>query len=344
MRSSGYARNEQGAAAKRRSDRAVTLRLACERDDREPLMPQRTARVLVVSKKDLYQTAIHEQRDAHLLRLLRKRHPDVVEMRTAHVVHTHTLEAVIETLRSLPVTFELAYRAASLPASTALNSSPRYDLVISVGGDGTFLQAAHVVSDSPILGVNSDPRRSEAVFCAATRQTFPRLCRLALAGALPEQRLYRLAVKLNGRLVYPPAVNDALVVHDDPATVSRYRLQIGSRRELQKSSGVWVSTAAGSSSAILAAGGQRLPWDAKRFQYRPRELYQGRLSGGRLTGGLLPPRRRVQMTWLMRRGSVFIDGPHARIPLRFADELELTLSLSNPVRVFSAPARAVPTG
>lgn len=38
------------------------------------------------------------------------------------------------------------------------------DLVITVGGDGTLLQASHFIDDSvPALGVNSDPTRPEEV-------------------------------------------------------------------------------------------------------------------------------------------------------------------------------------
>ncbi|PQQ18704.1 NADH kinase-like isoform X2 [Prunus yedoensis var. nudiflora] len=34
------------------------------------------------------------------------------------------------------------------------------DLVVTVGGDGTLLQASHFIDDSvPVLGVNSDPTR-----------------------------------------------------------------------------------------------------------------------------------------------------------------------------------------
>ena len=115
--------------------------------------------------------------------------------------------------------------------------------------------------------------------------------------------------------------------------MSRYRLTLGRRQELQKSSGLWVATAAGSSSAVLAAGGTRLPWGAAKYQYRPRELYRGRLSHPRLTGGVLAAGRRLRVTWLMRRGSAFVDGPHVKIPLRFADELEVGLSLEDPLRV-----------
>ena len=284
------------------------------------------ARVLVVYKKDAYQQYVQEQQDPHLLRLLHRKHPDALDMQRAHAVHEESMEAIVHALRHLPVTFDLAYRAD-------LKVTKRYDLVVPVGGDGTFLQAARSVHRTPILGVNADPLRSEAVFCAATRRTFASLCRRALDGRLPSLRLYRLQVSLNGKRVDPRALNDVLVVHDDPATMSRYRLRIGAREEMQKSSGLWVSTAAGSSSAALAAGGVRLPWSAKQFQYRPRQLYRGRLSRGRLTGSVLLPHAMVRIIWLMRRGSAFIDGPHVKIPLRFADQLEIRLSLTDPLRV-----------
>lgn len=303
----------------------------------------RRPKVLVVYKKDAYQQYLQEEQDSRLVQLLRRRHPDVLDMQRAHAVHEEAIEAVVRTLRLLAVDFDVAYRA-SLTVTTP------YDLVVSVGGDGTFLQAAHHVKKIPILGVNSDPSRSEAVFCAATHRTFPRLCREALAGrlpretrrgdrrthvsrGLPELRLYRLQVSLNGKRLPHRVLNDVLVTHDDPATMSRYRLRIGSREEFQKSSGLWVATAAGSSSAVLAAGGIRLPWGAKQFQYRPRELYRGRLARARLRGGVLWAHQSVLVTWLMRRGSAFIDGPHLAIPLRFADQLEVRLSLTDPLLV-----------
>jgi len=283
-------------------------------------------RVLVVYKKDAYQQFLQEQQDPRLVRLLRRGHPDVLDLQRAHRIHEEAMEAVVHTLRQLPVEVELAYRAA-------LKVTRRYDFVVSVGGDGTFLHAARSIRNTPILGVNSDPDRSEAVFCAATRRTFPRLVRQALSGRLSALRLARLQLSLNGKRLPQQAVNDVLVAHDDPATMTRYRLRIGRRTETQKSSGLWVATAAGSSSAVMAAGGVTLPWGAQRFQYRPRELYRGRLSRYRLTGGVLGPKVGVRVTWLMRRGAAFLDGPHVKIPLHFADQLEIRLSLRDPLRV-----------
>jgi NAD+ kinase len=214
-------------------------------------------------------------------------------------------------------------------------------LVISVGGDGTLLEASHVVASAPVLGVNSDLGRSEAVFCAASRHNVDRVLRAALAGRLPERRLARLAVRLDGRIIGPPVLNDVLAAHPDPAAMSRYRLAIGRRKEAQKSSGLWIATAAGSSSAALAAGGVRLPWTTSRFQYRPRELYRGRLTRPVLRGGILSPSATVELTWLMREGRIFIDGSHVHVPLKFGDRVTVSVSARDSLRVLGARGPAV---
>lgn len=286
-------------------------------------------RVLVVYKKSAYQLHVVERHDRHLRRLLQARHPEARDLLAAHRVHQRTVDAVIQAVRGLGVRFDAIYRGE-------LRSAARYDLVVSVGGDGTLLQASHVVERIPIVGVNSDPARSEAAFCAATPRTITRILRQAVEGRLPSFPLTRLQVQLNGRLMKPFVLNDALIAHDNPATMSRYHLAIGSRHEDQKSSGLWVATAAGSSSAILAAGGRRLAWEAASFQYRPRELYEGRLHRYGLRGGILPPETAVEVTWLMREGAVFIDGPHVRHSLRFGDRLRVEVARDHPLLVLGA--------
>ncbi len=74
-------------------------------------------------------------------------------------------------------------------------------------------------------------------------------------------------------------------------------------------------------------------WTTKRFQYRPRELYRGRLSRHRLTGSTLPLGATVRVTWLMREGFAFLDGSHVRHPLRFGDRVVVELSARQPLRL-----------
>ncbi len=296
-------------------------------------MQRKKPRILLVYKKDAFQQYVLERQDSHLLSLLRKGQSDVLDLRRSHEVHQQAVESVLRHLRRAHAHVDMAARAE-------LHVTKRYDLVVSVGGDGTFLQAARSLANTPILGVNSNPERSEAVFSAATIATFPWYLLRALEGKLSELRLCCLRLCLNGRQLPHRVVNDVLLANDHPATMSRYRLDISRRRETQKSSGLWVATAAGSGSAALAAGGQRLPWDACRFQYRPRELYRGRLSRYALLGGVLSQRTPIRVTWLMRQGHVFVDGSHVNIPLQFADVLEIRLSSQRQVRALGLVATA----
>ncbi len=56
---------------------------------------KRLRRVLVVYKKDAYQQYVQEQQDPRLLKLLRVRHPDALDLQRAHAVHEESLETII---------------------------------------------------------------------------------------------------------------------------------------------------------------------------------------------------------------------------------------------------------
>ena len=221
-----------------------------------------------------------------------------------------------------------ALRRRGLRAVVADRSAPsqghRFDLVISVGGDGTFLEAARGVTDELVLGVNSNPARSAGSFCAADAKTFAAVLEKVLRGKARIISANRLQLSCHGRLFGPPVLNEILVTHRKPAAMSRYRLEIGGQREEQRSSGLWIATAAGSTGAILSAGGKRLPRHSRRLQYRPRELYSGGIFHYRLRGGVIPAGRKVAVTSLMADGLICVDGERITFPFRAGERLELS--------------------
>ena len=194
----------------------------------------------------------------------------------------------------------------------------RYDLIISLGGDGTFLEAARHLKDQVIWGVNSDPDWSVGRFCSGNPRNFESMLQEILRSRARINKLSRLAVVFNDRIQPANVLNDLLICHQNPAGLSRYYLTIGRSREEQRSSGVWVSTAAGSSGGTHSAGGKILPQKSKDFVYQPRELYRarGRIKY-RLTGGVLKAGQKIQVTSLMREGVIFLDGSHVRLPFSF---------------------------
>lgn len=252
---------------------------------------------------------------------------DLKRFQQAGRAHERTLREVLAVLRKKGIPFQVTQRARG----RKLHSN---DLVLSVGGDGTFLEAARGVRGQRILGVNSNPAHSAGSFCAATAGTFESLLDRVLRGRAKTVSLNRIRIVRNGRPVDWQVLNDLLVTHRRPAAMSRYGLEIGRRREEQRSSGLWIATAAGSTGAIRSAGGRAMPRGSRDLQYRPRELYTaGGRKKGRLTGGMVPAGTSIRIYSLMRDGMICVDGEHLTLPFRTGDRLEIRPSATPLCRV-----------
>ncbi|MBI3615374.1 MAG: NAD(+)/NADH kinase [Candidatus Omnitrophica bacterium] len=239
--------------------------------------------------------------------------------------HRRTLEKVRRLLRVKGIRFRAVYRAR-------FTDRAPYDGVISVGGDGTFLEAARQVRTQWILGVNSDPARSAGSFCTANGSNFAQALDRLLKNRAGIQRLNRVQLRMGGRPLKVLVLNDLLVTHRKPAAMSRYWLRVGRVREEQWGSGLWIATAAGSTGALRSAGGRKIPRESKALQYKPRELYRGPGFRYRLTGGIIPPGRSVRIGSLMQDGLICIDGEHVTFPFKQGETLSIR-SAPYPLRV-----------
>lgn len=245
-------------------------------------------------------------------------------LRAAHEAHVRSIDAVERDLRRAGVEFRLA---SSPPDGTGDRWRP--DLVVSVGGDGTFLEAARLARTTPILGINSDPARSTGRFCATARQGFARLLRGWLAGELRPVRLARLRATAARAGTTADALNDLLVAHLSPASTTSYVLALGDRSpERQRSSGIWMATAAGSTGAARSAGGRVMPLRSRRLQFVVREPFRGARGRARLrlVRGFVQPGEELRLECRQREMMVWFDGGRVRWPLELGDVLRVGLS------------------
>ncbi len=247
-------------------------------------------------------------------------------------VHREALKNILHFLSGQPVRLRASDRVDKAAIA-------RSDLLISVGGDGTFLELARAAGVSGMdatrrlgapagsqwmLGVNSDPARSVGSFCPVSAASFARFFEQARIGRRKILPLYRMAVVLNGRRIPIPVLNDLLITDQRPAAMSRYRLEIGRYGEEQRSSGLWIATAAGSTGAVRSAGGRILPRGSRQIQYRPRELYRhGPVALPQLTGTVLAAGKTIRVGSLMRNGLLCFDGDHLQFPFRYGDRIEV---------------------
>jgi NAD+ kinase len=199
-----------------------------------------------------------------------------------------------------------------------------FDLVLTVGGDGTFLTASHFVRSTPVLGVVSSAA-SVGHFCAAKAQGVGQALDALVCGRLRPIELWRLEVKIGARRARELVLNEILFCHANPAATSRYILRVGAAREEQKSSGVWISTAAGSTGAIGSAGGRTLRPTSRRIQYLVREPFLPAHHGYRLLLGMVEDTA-IEIASKMEDSSVYIDGPRIRYPVRFGERVTVKRS------------------
>jgi NAD+ kinase len=275
---------------------------------------------VVVAKRTAYRRFVEEERDPRAKALLRRRDPAVQNWVAAHREHVQTLETVLDALDAVGAQVMLVERAhAAFEASDA-------SLVVAVGGDGTLLAASHSVVTTPVLGVNSAPGHSVGFFCSAQRTTFRTMLERALAGELPSAELTRMAVSVNGRLRTKHVLNEALYCHASPAATSRYLLEHGREREEQRSSGIWIGPAAGSTAAQRSAGGRVLPLGSRVLQLVVREPYTPSGRPYRLAKLLIDANDSVEVESKMDDAALFFDGPYRHVPVRLGDSVSFCAS------------------
>jgi NAD+ kinase len=266
--------------------------------------------------------------------------------RAGHATAHRLVSAAEEQRRTIAEVMEALRRRGIAPPRVSVDALDRSAcrllsrarLVVTIGGDGTLLTAAHHIEDGVALAVNSAPRDSIGHFCLTDRRGFEASLRGALEGSLRPISLSRLAATLDERTLPERATNDVLIAHDHPAATSRYRLTVGRHGEEHRSSGLWISTAAGSTAGIRSAGGQPMPLRSRRLQYRVRELYREPGRQYRLAAGFLAPGKSLVVDSKMESGFIFIDGARTAHRFRFGAHLEVRVS-ERPLRLFADPSR-----
>jgi hypothetical protein len=225
----------------------------------------------------------------------------------------------------------------------------RRDVVIAAGQDGLVANTAKYVGAQPLLGVNPDPERFDGVLLPFSPAGAGEGVRRTLEGkaAVREVTLAEATLNDGQRLL---AFND-LFLGPRTHTSARYRIRFGDREEFQSSSGIIVSTGAGSTGWLSSlfnmaaglsafAGGKpgsptTLSWEDRRLVFVVREPFVSRHSAATLTAGLIPDGTYLTIESTMPAdGVIFSDGIEK-------DALSFTSGLMARVGVAAQRARLV---
>lgn len=219
------------------------------------------------------------------------------------------------------------------------------DLVVTVGPDGLVVNVAKYLDGQPILPINPDPAHIDGILLPFTMQT----AGSALGRALRREQPIKLVTMAEARTQDGQTLlgfND-LFIGARSHVSARYEIAQGKKHERQSSSGIIVSTGAGSTGwlqsiytgaagIVKALGGQvipppnggRLPWDTEVLTYAVREPFPSKTTGTKLTFGTITRDSPLVLTsHMVENGVVFSDGIEADA-LGFNAGVTVTVSLA----------------
>lgn len=187
------------------------------------------------------------------------------------------------------------------------NAFRNNNLVIAVGGDGTFLRTSHFVKNELVLGVNSNPNKKEGFFMSSCKNDFDKKLKLFLKNKFYVQKLTRLKSKINKKEVCL-ALNEVFIGNKIPYKTSHYKIFFNHKTEEQKSSGVLIGTGSGSNAWLKSAGVKPFSSCSKKFYFIIREPYIGKLTKPLITKGFIGHNKVLKIKSGMDNGIVAVDS------------------------------------
>lgn len=225
----------------------------------------------------------------------------------------------------------------------------KQDLVVTLGQDGLVANTAKYVGGQPLVAVNPDPDRFDGILLPFLPGGLNAAIQRTVDGKAKVRQVTLAESRLNdGQRML--AFND-LFIGVRTHISARYSIRWNSKAEAQSSSGVLVSTGAGSTgwlssmfnmaAGIAALTGGRtgnpilLPWDDRRLLFVVREPFASKHSQAGIVAGAIENGQELVLESLMPSGGViFSDGVEA-------DALEFNSGAIARIRVATETANLV---
>ena len=198
------------------------------------------------------------------------------------------------------------------------------DAIVVLGQDGLVANTAKYAKGLPVLGVNPDPQRYDGILLPFHPENLETGLIHVLENNFTSKRVTMAQAKTqDGQILL--AFND-LFIGPSSHTSARYKITFNNLAEHQSSSGIIVSTGAGStgwlSSVINMSNGInnafhhnktslniRMKWDEDKLAFVVREPFQSKHSSISMTAGMIYPNNKIILESHMPfNGVIFSDG------------------------------------
>ena len=249
---------------------------------------------------------------------------DINQIKLAHADHLASVAQAQKILKD----HGLPFRTLSVD-DESWRPDDDTEIMMTLGGDGTLLSASHRVESAKIklVGIRSSGT-SVGYLCVGGIERLESMVQSLVKGDMKFTEACRLRAKItpadgSAARFSPPALNDFLYSNANPAATTRYRLNLGNRCEEHKSSGMWISTALGSTAGICAAGGVIMPREERSFQFVVREIYRAPGKNVHLVSGFFDPdERALVIENRCEKAIIAADGSRGIMQIEWGDKVE----------------------
>lgn len=300
---------------------AIASRLSAARHPAYNTRESRFEKVVIVRRRTELEELVHRFNTVAQARFyLEHAGQDFAPIETRHARYQKVLEEISATIpRGLKQQIIERDQLAQFSFYPA-------DLVVTVGPDGLVVNTAKYLDKQPIVAVNPDPESIDGVLLPVTAERFRPVLHDALDGDASIKSVSMAEARLSdGQTLL--AFND-LFIGPRSHVSARYRIRYGKQVEEHSSSGIIVSTGAGSTGwlqsvyagaagVIEALGGQvtpplahgRIPWDADYLAFAVREPFPSKITGTRIVFGTITRDQPLVLdSYMAEHGVIFSDG------------------------------------
>lgn len=235
-------------------------------------------------------------------------------------------KSALDTVERILKKYSISYKLANRDRLAKKHFEGK-DLIIAVGGDGTFLRAAHFIGKQPVFGVNADLKNKEGFFMKADKKNFEQKLEKIIKNRFKIVKLPRLEAYINNRKAWTMALNEFFIGPLKSYHAAKYLIEQNGKKERQKSSGVLVTTAAGSYAWASACCSRRLPLNSSKYQFVVREPYEGKVfKNYKLKYGILNKNQKISIISEMLDGILVADSVGKEFKLKLGDRITVRMS------------------
>lgn len=270
-----------------------------------------TKKALLIYKKSQYQIYVKEKQNSHIKNLVANSSSVTSGLLASHDAHQQNLEEIVKILQK---NYDLRTRYRG-----SMDMVKDADIVFSAGGDGTLLWAQKFIGPNiPVVGINSDPVRSHGALLFATAQDLKE--KLEIINKKSPEIISRLEVLVNDTPVRSRILNDVLFCHKHPAAMSVFvsPKTDNASEQIIKCSGIWISSAIGSTGAISSAGGSVQDKRSSFFQSKIREPFG---NSGKHFSRFFSREEEFTLLSKMREGLLSFDGFRDSMGVEMGDKV-----------------------